>query len=148
VDLLPVRSNAASIEAGLIRRHDADGALGWNLVGGGIYRTESVGEAASRHLRASLGPMVTWDEPDYNRPETVGEYLPFPRPGAAYDPRKHAIALTYLVVLGGEISPAGEALDFRWFRQPDLPLESMGFGQDLVLRRILPLDGKIDPVGR
>jgi ADP-ribose pyrophosphatase YjhB (NUDIX family) len=144
VDLLPVRSNAGSIEAGLIRRHNADGALGWNLVGGGIHRTESVGEAASRHLRETLGPGVTWEEPDYSRPETIGEYLPFHRPGMAYDPRKHAIALTYLVALGGEIAPAGEALDFRWFRQLDLPLESMGFGQDLVLRRILPLDAKVD----
>jgi ADP-ribose pyrophosphatase YjhB (NUDIX family) len=137
IDLLPRRTRGQATELGLIQRHDASGAVVWCLLGGGVHRHESLSEAAARHLRTTLGPGVTWQEPDYAHPATVGEYFPEQRPGAGHDPRKHAIALTYVVTLDGELSARGEALDFRWFAPADLPLAGMGFGQGAVVRRLL-----------
>jgi ADP-ribose pyrophosphatase YjhB (NUDIX family) len=139
VDLLPYRSSAGATEIGLIKRADANGEVGWNLVGGGVYRGESIERAVERHLRETLGPDVAWHKPDFGHPEAVGEYMPALELGRPHDPRKHAVALTFVVAVDGEISAGGEALEFRWFPEAEAPLDSMGFGQDLVLRRLLPL---------
>jgi ADP-ribose pyrophosphatase YjhB (NUDIX family) len=139
VDLLPFRSSTGVTEIGLIKRSDAAGGTGWNLVGGGVYRGESIEEAVERHIRETLGPKPVWRKPNFGRPDAVGEYMPTPEPGRPHDPRKHAVALTFVVGVDGEISSGGEALEFRWFPQSEAPLDSMGFGQDLVLRKLLPL---------
>lgn len=139
VDLLPYRVMAQSVEIGLIERRDARGHIGWNLIGGGIHRRESVAEAAARHMYATLGPGVVWAEPDYSRPDAVEEYFPVRRAAAGYDPRKHAIALTYAVPLSGQVSARDEAITFRWFPEDALPFDNMGFGQDIVLSRMLPI---------
>ena len=139
VDLLPYRVVDQSVEIGLIQRRDAHGQIVWNLVGGGIHRQESVAEAAARHMYATLGPDVIWTEPDYSRPDAIEEYFPVRRAAAGHDPRKHAIALTYAVPLSGQVSARDEAITFRWFPEDALPLDNMGFGQDIVVSRILPV---------
>ena len=88
----------------------------------------------------TLGPGVTWERPDFSRPEMIGQYFPMARGTAGYDPRKHAIGLTYRVALSGEPSPLGEALDFRWFPETAIPFEEVGFGQEHVIRGLLPID--------
>lgn len=139
VDILPYRVNDDAFEIGLIQRKDADDRIVWNLVGGGIHRRESVAEAAARHIRATLGPDVAWEDPDYSHPDALGEYFPVRRAGAGFDPRKHAVALTYAVSISGDVSAGGEAISFRWFAEDTLPFDKMGFGQDIVVRRMLPL---------
>lgn len=139
VDILPYRVSNDLIEIGLIQRKDAYGKIVWNLVGGGIHRRESVAEAAARHIHTTLGEDVRWEEPDYSHPEAIGEYSPVRGDAAGFDPRKHAIALTYVVPLTGEISARGEALDFRWFSEDTLPVGEMGFGQDDVIRLLFPI---------
>ena len=109
------------------------------MVGGGIHRRESVAEAAARHIRETLGPDVTWDDICISSPITVGEYFPVRRAASGYDPRKHAIAPTYAVLISGAVSAGGEAISFRWFSEDDLPLDAVGFGQAEVIRRMLPL---------
>lgn len=137
VDILPVKTGDNLLKVGLIRRYDASGRVVRAMIGGGIHRTETVGEAAARHLRSTLGPEVRWTDPDWDRPATVGQYLPNARSDEPHDPRKHAIALTYLVVLAGTASPRGEAIGFDWFTIASAPLEEMGFGQEIVVRRVL-----------
>lgn len=81
--------------------------------------------------------LVRWTDPDWDRPATVGQYLPKARSDGPHDPRKHAIALTYVVILTGTASPRGEAIGFDWFTIASLPLDEMGFGQEIVVRRLL-----------
>jgi ADP-ribose pyrophosphatase YjhB (NUDIX family) len=139
VDVLPFRVNHGKVEVGLIQRKDANGYVVWNLIGGGIHRRESVADAASRHIHMTLGPHVTWERPDFSQPKVIGEYFPVPVNGAGHDPRKHAIGLSYPVLLSGKVLPQGEALGFRWFSETDVPFDEIGFGQDYVVRRLLPV---------
>jgi ADP-ribose pyrophosphatase YjhB (NUDIX family) len=132
------------MEVGLIRREDAEGRRVWNLVGGGVHRQESLAAAAARHINSTLGPNVTWNQTDFSRPEAVGEYFPAASTGGGHDPRKHAIGLSYTLALTGEVSPRGEALDFRWFPEAEIPFEEIGFGQQHVIRGLLP----VSPPGR
>jgi hypothetical protein len=139
VDILPYWVVHRSIEVGLIQRRDAHGRTVWNLVGGGIHRGESVAEAAARHMVATLGPNVEWIDPDYSRPDAIGEYFPVRRAAAGHDARKHAIAQTYTVQLSGRASVHDEAITFRWFREDALPIDNIGFGQEIVVSRVLPI---------
>jgi ADP-ribose pyrophosphatase YjhB (NUDIX family) len=138
VDALPYRAAGTSAEVGLIRRWLPDKSTGWNMIGGGIHRGETVSEALTRHLLSSLGSRVVWADPDYDNPAAVGQYFPQARPGFGVDPRKHAVALTYLVRLSGEPAPREEALDFRWFGRDQLPGgDDVGFGQAAVIERVM-----------
>lgn len=137
VDILPISTADNSLKVGLIRRHDASGHVVRALIGGGIHRTETVADAAARHVRSTLGPEVRWTDPDWDRPATVGQYFPRARSDGPHDPRKHAVALTYVVVFTGTVSPRGEAIEFDWFTIASLPLDEMGFGQEIVVRRLL-----------
>jgi ADP-ribose pyrophosphatase YjhB (NUDIX family) len=133
IDALPYRRSINGYEVCLIRRAVPAGGLGWTLIGGGVYRGETLGEALARHLRGTLGPDVRWDDPDYDRPDAVGQYFPA-RQGFPVDPRKHAIALTYLVEMTGQPVAEGEAEDFGWFDPRALPQSTeVGFGQGRVL---------------
>lgn len=139
IDVAPFRRHNGVVQIGLIRRLGDQRTTVWALIGGGVLREEALRDAAARHIRSTLGQGVRWKEPDFDYPATVGEYFPRPREGAAYDRRKHAVALTYVVELDGEPEPQGEALDFDWFDQDALPLHEMGFGQEFVVRRLLPI---------
>lgn len=144
VDALPVQGRREERRLLLIRRDRPEGGDGWTLVGGGVYRGEDLGAGLSRHLRQTLGEDVRWEEPDYDRPAAVGQYFPVRRAGAGWDPRKHAIALTYVVALDGRARPAGEAKHVEWFAPAGFPSPSeFGFGQELVIARLLhSLGGK------
>lgn len=136
LDVIPLcpRSGACL----LIRRWLPSGGLGWNIVGGGVYREETLDHALARHVSSTLGPDVAWDLPQLERPDAVEQYLPNPRSGFAHDPRKHAIALTYLLPLTGEPVASGEAEEVRWFTPADLPLpQEFGFGQGPLVHRLV-----------
>ena len=67
----------------------------------------------------------------------VAEYFPDKRPRARHDPRKHAVALGYVVKLTGSITPMGEAVDFRWFAANELPPDDeIGFDQAAVISEL------------
>ena len=139
VDLLPVLAGAGGTAIGLILRDDAEGGEGWNLVGGGIRREETVAAAAERHVAATLGESFRWRRREFERPDTVGEYFPERRQGYAFDPRKHSIALSYAILADGPAAdPRDEALDFRWFPLDRGLPSPIGFAQEPVIRRLLP----------
>lgn len=142
VDILPRHVANGVVKLGLIRRESDRGDLVWALVGGGIYRGETAADAVARHLRDTLGAGVRWTPPDTAYPTLIAEYFPWERPGHGRDSRKHAVALTYLVEVGGNPDPHGEALEFRWFTREELPAKcDFWCGQHAVVARLLDTDG-------
>jgi ADP-ribose pyrophosphatase YjhB (NUDIX family) len=138
LDFMPIRTVASRLDAvGLIMRDSPQGP-GWSLAGGRIFYNESTEEAAARHLSLNLGPAVRFLAADWHRPDFICQYLTEPREGFPLDTRQHAISLTYLVELEGEISPANEAHEFRWFLPDALP-ERLSFGQDAFLPRLVAI---------
>jgi ADP-ribose pyrophosphatase YjhB (NUDIX family) len=138
VDVLPLRNAEGSPqEVGLIWR-PAPVDQHWCLIGGRILRNESVEEAQQRLLTDSLGPHIRWRSRTNEQPIYVAQYFPHKRAGYPRDPRKHAVALTYVVDLDGRIEPSGEAAGgFRWFASDSLSSVDFGFEQGLVVERCL-----------
>ncbi len=136
VDVLPWRSEGGSVAVGLIEREIELGARGWNMVGGGVYRGETLEAAIARHMRDTLGDDVDWEPIDTERPDAVEQYFPSPTGSFPVDPRKHAVALSFATRLDGTPRPQGEALGFSWFAADALP-DVYGFGQGAVIRRLV-----------
>jgi ADP-ribose pyrophosphatase YjhB (NUDIX family) len=139
VDVLPVRETDGGFEIGLIKRHDRDRQLRWAMVGGGVHRGETVGEAIARHVRITLGDAARAELPcDEARPHAVGQYFPEPRAGYGHDPRKHAVALSYWAHLSGSVVPLDEAVAFAWFPADEIPSAAdFGFGHELTVPRLV-----------
>lgn len=144
VDLLVFEDDEAGVRRyGLIARHDTAGITGWNLIGGRIRLDETVAEAAVRHLHETLGSDVQVDPAVFEAaPAAVGQYFPVERPGYPVDERQHAVALTYLAELAGApIVGGGEALDFCWFTEAQLPRRhEWGFRQFLPVEQMLAVE--------
>jgi ADP-ribose pyrophosphatase YjhB (NUDIX family) len=134
VDLLPI--STARNAVGLIRRETADGGEGWCLIGGAVGRDEPLLEAVARHVRSTLGDRFEFRLVSAD-PLAVVEYFTDPSLGELHDPRKHAVALSYVAVCKGEPTPAGEALEFRWFPRDELIDVPFGFGQGATVDRLL-----------
>jgi ADP-ribose pyrophosphatase YjhB (NUDIX family) len=139
VDVLPVREADAGFEVGLIERYDRERQLRWAMVGGGVHRGETVGDAIARHVRITLGAGARAELPDGEaRPHAVGQYFPQPRAGYGHDPRKHAVALSYWARLSGPVAPRDEAVGFAWFPADALPpAGDFGFGHELTVARLV-----------
>jgi ADP-ribose pyrophosphatase YjhB (NUDIX family) len=136
VDLLPV-NNEQTLRVGLIRRDTCNNRQGWCLVGGAVLIDEALDNAVVRHLSATLGSGMSLVSGTL-RMITVAEYFRQARPAALHDPRKHAIALTYLGEVTGNPAPTGEASDFQWFPPDQLPSgPEFGFGQDRVVNKLI-----------
>lgn len=138
VDVLPRTAVDGEVKFGLIRRKDPEGVQVWALVGGGIHRGEAIEEAIERHLRETLGAAIEWRLPEARVPQLVAEYFPWEHGGDGLDPRKHAIAMTYVVDVDGEPRVSGEALAFEWFAAADIPPQAaLWRGQHAVVKRLL-----------
>jgi ADP-ribose pyrophosphatase YjhB (NUDIX family) len=111
------------------------------MIGGGIFRNETILEALDRHVKTTLGVRAAISLPsDEAHPHVVGQYFPTMRLGYGHDPRKHAVALSYWAEFRGEASPMGEAHDFSWFRLSQIPDDaSFGYGHEIVVRRLIRL---------
>jgi ADP-ribose pyrophosphatase YjhB (NUDIX family) len=131
-DVLPIRDTAKGIEIGLIYRHTPHQGTRWVTIGGRILLNEPLHDAVTRQMRETLGGRVHCVVADY--PIAVVQYFSRRIKGHAYDPRQHAIGLTYAVRLSGRIGARGEALEFRWFSRAELPsTRHIGFGQSRML---------------
>ena len=139
VDILPAELGTASVRVGLIKRRDEHGHLRWAMIGGGVHRNETLGEAIDRHVKETLGKDACLELPrDEAYPDAVGQYFPSPRAGYGHDPRKHAIALTYWGTLSGPIAVGGEAEDFKWFDASSVPDQSaFGYGHGITVTRVM-----------
>jgi len=136
VDVLPLSPTPDSA-IGLILRDTYDGGRGWCLVGGAVLHNEPLPDAITRHVLTTLGGGVSLRVSTLEL-VTVVEYFTKPDIGEFYDPRKHAVSLSYVGQLEGSVVPKGEAIDFQWFPIRKLPEpESFGFGQERVVERLL-----------
>jgi ADP-ribose pyrophosphatase YjhB (NUDIX family) len=131
-------------QVALIRRNTYDGLDGWCLIGGAVLRNEHLAEAVDRHVAATLGGRVRVDRSTLEL-GTVIEYFTERGAGEFYDPRKHAVALTYSASCEciGEPEALGEALEFGWFKIDQLAEVNFGFGQGDAVARVLKKLGRI-----
>lgn len=131
VDVLPFRYVAdGRIEVGLIYRETPHQGLRWCLIGGRLLYNESLHAGIIRQIMHSLGPKVRCALLANTQPMCVAEYYPRKICGKLFDPRKHAIGITFMVRIDGSIQPQGEALDFSWFNLDRLQSSRrIGFGQ-------------------
>ncbi len=131
-------------QVALIRRATYAGGEGWCLVGGRVLRNEHLPAAVERHVAATLGPAVRVDRSTLELGAVI-EYFTEPDLGDFYDPRKHAVALTYAASCecAGQPEALGEALEFGWFGLGELPEVEFGFGQGEAVARVLKNLGRI-----
>jgi ADP-ribose pyrophosphatase YjhB (NUDIX family) len=139
VDVLALRKHSGkSTEIGLILRDTPHQGRRWCLVGGRIYINESFQSALDRQIHETLGGKVQWISKEPAHPIFVAEYFSTQVRGALYDPRQHAVALTFAIEIRGPVEIGGEAIDFRWFGRKKLPkARSFGFGQNRVVEECL-----------
>jgi ADP-ribose pyrophosphatase YjhB (NUDIX family) len=137
-DILPLKvsgdgSNSV-VAVGLILRETPGRGRKWCLVGGRLGHNESFHEAISREIYDALGGNVHFQLKENIQPDFVAEYFTEPRADKGFDPRQHAIGLTFCIPVTGDIVPGGEAVEFEWFVPGQLPSpEEFGFRQDIVV---------------
>jgi len=97
-----------------------------------------------RHVAATLGPAVQVDRSTLELGAVI-EYFTEPDLGDFYDPRKHAVALTYAASCECVSQPEalGEALEFGWFGLEELSEVEFGFGQGEAVVQVLKNLGRI-----
>jgi hypothetical protein len=75
------------------------------------------------------------------QPFAVAEYFPTPGVTPFHDPRQHAVALGYVVVLMGDCQPQGNALDLAWLSPAEArdlaATPEMAGGHGVLLRQAL-----------
>ncbi len=143
VNLVPVRVDERSQVAtvGLLLRATLEGEIQRELVSGRVLYHERLRDAILRHVERDLGPMALPQVPVAPQPFAVAEYFPTPGVTPFHDPRQHAVALGYVVVVMGDCHPQGNALDLAWLT----PAEAAGLaataemsgGHGVLLRQAL-----------
>ncbi len=135
VDMLPIRHSAASRDVGLILRSTPHQALRWCLIGGRVRLGETLAAAARRHWTDAVGDSLPFEL--VSAPHIV-EYVKDDQPGRPHEPRKHAVAVPYQVLTDGAgVAHGVEARELRWFDPADVNAQAMGFGQEIVIGRLL-----------
>src|SRR5689334_4261830 len=93
-DVLPVRRGRSGVEVGLICRDTPHQGARWVTVGGRILLNEPVRKALDRQVRETLGEAVR--AKFEHTPIAIVEYFSRRIRGEAFDPRQHAVGLTYV----------------------------------------------------
>lgn len=143
VQAVPVRLDHLGriTRVGLLLAAMPDGTISRALVSGRVLHQETVREALWRHLTKDLGPDSDPQLPASPTPFTVAEYFPDERRTGFHDPRQHAIALVYLVPVGGTCQPARDALEFTWMTVEEVTAPSvvaeMSHGHERLVRTAL-----------
>ena len=149
VEAVPVRVDHLGrvVKVGLLLRVGTNGELSRAVVSGRVLYGETVAEALWRNLSKDLGAEAEPQLPANPAPFTIAEYFPDkPRRGFT-DPRQHSIALVYLVPVGGECTPAQDALEVTWLTpaeaaSPGIAAEMTG-GQDRLVQMALAHAGQL-----
>lgn len=134
VDMVPIKIENGKYYFGVIERNTGPEIGKLALVGGRIYRDETITEAIKRTLATDLGindfsfyqcedskPIIV--KQYMQKSEVDGDYL--------YDPTKHAVALTYAITINGDLHPANEASDFVWLKNSKD--HQFGYGHEKVI---------------
>lgn len=137
VDAFAIRpSSSGGVQVGLILRETFTDGLKWALVGGRLRRGETVQQALHREWRSAFGTGL--GDARVAAAPTVVEFHPGTGIGGPYDPRQHALSLTYPVRVDHDLTATGvEALEFAWFDPADLTRDVMGFGIETVMPRLI-----------
>ena len=137
VDLIPLSEDEPP-KIGLIERDIYGGGTGWCIVGGAVLRNEPLIVALQRHLHATLGHAVTLNLETLSFLDVI-EYFAEPDIGEFYDPRKHSVSLVHFGRCHGpiQVTPRGEANDFRWYKPEESMTLKFGYGQGKVVERYL-----------
>lgn len=146
VDIMPVRHrmDVRGFDVGLILRETPHQGQRWCFIGGRVRYSEPLRTALAREWESALGTDFLRHDLLSTSPEIV-EYRPDSIPGRPHDPRKHAVAATYVVLADGEPTAAGsEALSFRWFHSEDLSSDLVGFGQETLVAGLLEIAAAFD----
>ena len=144
VDIIPIRNLKKNLkkidfEVGLILRRSPV-IKKWCFVGGRVLRGEIITDAIRRQLNETLGPNLKYKLNEDPQPFYVAQYFTKKNSYYGFDPRQHAIGLTYILNIEGEIMPCAEALDFKWFNCYKIPDSiEFGFQQDIILAKVLEL---------
>ncbi len=143
VNLVPVRVDEHSqvTSVGLLLRVTESGEFQRELVSGRVLYHERLRDAVLRHVERDLGPMALPQVPISPQPFAIAEYFPTPGVTPFHDPRQHAVALGYVVVLMGDCAAQGNALDLAWLT-PEEAAElavtpEMAGGHGVLLRQAL-----------
>lgn len=133
VDGIPIRRREGILEGAVIRRGTGAYKGKYAFVGGVIAYGESVEAALRRHFRDDLGIAINFlDQQTWHRPARVVQYAPYVASGTVprdfhHEPTRHAVALTYLVMLESEDIRFGttaygqEAEELVWFSTATCP---------------------------
>jgi ADP-ribose pyrophosphatase YjhB (NUDIX family) len=140
-DVVPVRlagDGRTVAQVGLIYRDTPHQGRRWCIVGGRMWRGESIAETATRQLHDTLGPNVRFKIDPDRQPDYVVQYFLTRRDIGFVDPRQHALTMVIAVPIAGEITAMGEALSFQWFDADRLPpSDEWGFGQDRAAEKCI-----------
>lgn len=142
VNVVPVRIGPAGevTQVGLLLRVDED-MMSRALVAGRVFYHERIRDAIIRNLEKDLGPVALPQVPTSPTPFAIAEYLPTPGASQFFDPRQHAVALSYVVPVNGECEPSQNALDIVWLTPEEAASDEvaseMTGGQHIVLRQAL-----------
>lgn len=136
IDVLPVQINGIGRrQIGLVLRETPHQGQRWCLIGGRLMRNETQRAGLLRQVAATLGPSVECLIGPTIRPVYVAEYLSVQRSDMLFDPRQHALGITFAVRICGIPTAIGEAIKFEWFDTTSPPSDScFGFGQADVVR--------------
>ncbi len=145
VDAIPVKVVGNTIEqVGLIFRETYYTGNKWAFIGGRVLYKETIEQALYRQIYETLGTKINFKILTNEKYAYVAQYFPDKINDYGYDPRKHAVSFTYVIVLDGEPFAQGEALKFQWFNLALLPDDKeIGFGQGTMLHDIINYSKKI-----
>ena len=149
VTAVPVRldTDGAVDRIGVMLRASEDGTLQREVVSGRVFALETLRAAITRHLERDLGPLAFPQLPPALQPFTVAEFFPIPGAEGFHDTRQHAVALCYVVPVGGECTPQRDVLELSWLtpqdlRDPDL-LDEFVDGHAAIVRQALAHCGRL-----
>ena len=105
------------------------------MIGGRVNFNEGISPAVEREVGGALGAEAICSWVPTSIPLYIAEYFSRIIDGQLFDPRQHAVGLTFIVDVLGPIRVQGkEAKEFRWFDLNCLPTsDEFGFGQDRVV---------------
>jgi ADP-ribose pyrophosphatase YjhB (NUDIX family) len=145
IDILPLRLHSPTTpttpQVGLILRNTPENKNAWCLVGGRLFRNESIAQCITRQLHQTLGPNIRFQLGPDPQPLYIAQYFPTPRPANephCIDLRQHSLALTFAIPIEGTPTAQDEALNFQWFPLNALPAPTdFGFNQDRIVATCL-----------
>lgn len=149
VTAVPVRldTDGTVDRIGVMLRASDDGTLQREVVSGRVLALESLRAALMRHLERDLGALCFPQLAPNTQPFTVAEFFPIPGAEGFHDTRQHAVALCYVVPVGGECTAQRDVLELSWLtpqdlRDPDL-LDEFVDGHAAIVRQALAHCGRL-----